>query len=122
MFETIHWRCFARVADRRAAGRVIGRVETLLSHAVELESYERYRKFPELAELGFVSPLRCPTPETALLTTLQRAWTLASPWAVSGSETGASHEFEGIASADVGARFRVAGIEWMEFRVQVQPR
>ncbi|MFF8674451.1 hypothetical protein [Streptomyces sp. NPDC015242] len=69
MFETIHWRCFARVADRHAAGRVIGRGETLLSHAVELGSYERYRKFPELAELGFVSPLRCPTPEAALLTT-----------------------------------------------------
>ncbi|MBB4715144.1 hypothetical protein BJ965_005026 [Streptomyces luteogriseus] len=42
MFETIRWRCSAHVADRRGAERVVGRVERLLPHTVEIESYERY--------------------------------------------------------------------------------
>src|SRR5688572_12979909 len=59
MFETIRWRCYAHVADRRGAERVVGRIGELLPHTIEIKSYERYWKFPELAELRFVSPLRC---------------------------------------------------------------
>ncbi|MDQ1038588.1 hypothetical protein QFZ75_005004 [Streptomyces sp. V3I8] len=115
MFETIRWRCYAHVADRRGAERVVGRVGKLLPHTIEIESYERYWKFPELAELRFVSPLRCSTPQDALLATLQRAWRVATPWSLSGPGPEARHEFEGIASSNVGASFNVAGIEWMEF-------
>jgi hypothetical protein len=96
---------------------VVGRIEELLPHTIEIESYERYWKFPELAELRFVSPLRCSAPEDALLTTLQWAWRVATPWTLSGPESGVRHEFEGIASSNVGASFRVAGIEWMEFTI-----
>ncbi|MFF3469111.1 hypothetical protein [Streptomyces sp. NPDC002619] len=74
-------------------------------------------KFPELADLRLVSPLACSTPEQALLTTLQRAWTIATPWGLLNPESGAHHEFTGIASANVGARFSVVGIDWMEFTI-----
>ncbi|MFF9808755.1 hypothetical protein ACF1G5_27210 [Streptomyces coeruleorubidus] len=117
MFEAIHWRCYARVANRRSAERVVGRVGELVPHTIELEGYERYWKFPELAELRFVSPLGHAAPQDALLITLQRAWRVATPWSVSNPETGAHHEFEGIASSGAGARFSVAGIEWMEFTI-----
>ncbi|MDG9707677.1 hypothetical protein [Streptomyces sp. DH10] len=117
MFETIRWRCYARVASRRSAERVVGRIGELLAHTVELEGYERYWKIPELAELRFVSPLGCSAPQDALLVTLQGAWRVATPWSVSNLEAGAHHEFEGVASSSVGARFRVAGVEWMEFTV-----
>jgi hypothetical protein len=117
MFEEIRWRCYAQVADRRGAERVAGRIGKLLPHAIEIDSYERYWKFPELAELRFVSPLRCSAPEDALLTTLQRAWSIGTPWTLSGPEPGVRHEFEGIASSNVGARFRVPGVEWMEFTI-----
>jgi hypothetical protein len=115
MFETIRWRCYAHVADRRGAERVVGRIGELLPHTIEIKSYERYWKFPELAELRFVSPLRCSIPEDALLTTLQWAWRVATPWSLSGPGSGVRHEFEGIASSNVGASFSVVGIEWMEF-------
>ncbi|MEU0964882.1 hypothetical protein ABZ357_05355 [Streptomyces sp. NPDC005917] len=117
MFETIRWRCYARVADRRSAERVVGRIEKLLPHTIEIESYERYWKFPELAELRLVSPLGCSAPEDALLTTLQWAWRVAAPWSLSGPEAGTCLQFDGIASANVGAGFSVAGIEWMEFTI-----
>ncbi|MGW6021442.1 hypothetical protein [Streptomyces sp. NPDC055099] len=117
MFETIRWRCYAHVGDRRAAERVVGRIGELLPQTIEIESYERYWKFPELAELRFVSPLSCSTPEDALLTTLQRAWKVATPWSLSGPELGVRHEYWGIASSNVGVSFSVAGIEWMEFTI-----
>ncbi|MFI7019323.1 hypothetical protein [Streptomyces sp. NPDC050164] len=117
MFETIRWRCYAHVAHRRGAERVVGRIGELLPHTVEIESYERYWKYPELAELRFVSPLRRSAPEDALLTTLQWAWRVATPWTLSSPEAGVRHEFEGIASSNVGASFSVAGIEWMEFTI-----
>ncbi|MFJ4719120.1 MULTISPECIES: hypothetical protein [Streptomyces] len=117
MFETIRWRCYAHVADRRGAERVVGRIERLLPHTVEIESYERYWKFPELAELRFTSPLRRSAPEDALLTTLRWAWQIATPWNLSGPQSGERHEFEGIASSNIGAGFRVGGIEWMEFTI-----
>jgi len=117
MFETIRWRCYAHVANRRSAERVAGRIGELLPHTIEIESYERYWKFPELAELQLVSPLGCSAPEDALLTTLQWAWRVATPWSVSGPEPGVRHEFEGIAFSNVGASFSVAGIEWMEFTI-----
>jgi hypothetical protein len=84
---------------------------------LEIKGYERYWKFPELAELRLVSPPVCSTPEHALLTTLQWAWKIATPWSLLSSEAGAHHEFEGIASANVGARFSVVSIEWMEFTI-----
>jgi hypothetical protein len=115
MFETIRWRCYAHVTDRRGAERVVGRIGELLPHTIEIESYDRYWKYPELAELRFVSPLRRSAPEDALLTTLQWAWKIATPWSLSGPQPGERHEFEGIASSNVGASFSVAGIEWMEF-------
>ncbi|MGW6054767.1 hypothetical protein [Streptomyces sp. NPDC055189] len=117
MFETIRWRCYAHVGNRRAAERVVDRIGKLLPHTIEIESYERYWKFPELAELRFVSPLCCGTPEDALLTTLQWAWKIAAPWSLSGPEPGVRHEFEGTASSNVGASFSVPGIEWMEFTI-----
>lgn len=116
MFETIRWRCYAHTGDRRGAERVVGRIEKLLPCPIEIVGYERYWKFPELAKLRLISPLACPTPEHALLTTLQWAWKIATPWSLR-SETGAHHEFEGIASANVGARFSVVAIEWMEFTI-----
>ncbi|MEV8319358.1 hypothetical protein AB0Q95_34890 [Streptomyces sp. NPDC059900] len=121
MFETIRWRCYAHVGDRRAAERVVDRIGELLSHSIEIASYERYWKFPELAELRFVSPLCCSTPEDALLATLQGAWKVATPWSLSGAGPGVRHEFEGIASSNVGASFSVAGIEWLEFTVTDRP-
>ncbi|WP_143645616.1 hypothetical protein [Streptomyces swartbergensis] len=87
MFEVIRWRCYAHVTDHRGAERVVGRIGELWPHAIEIESYERYWKFRELAELRFVSPLRL------------------------------RNEFEGIASSNTGASFRVPGIEWMEFTI-----
>lgn len=88
-----------------------------MPYTIELEGYERYWKFPELAELRFVSPLGCPDPQDALLTTLQWAWRVATPWSLSAPDAGARHEFEGVASSSVGASFSVAGIEWMEFTI-----
>ncbi|WP_326725741.1 hypothetical protein OHT59_46375 [Streptomyces sp. NBC_00243] len=117
MFETIRWRCYAHVADQRSAERVVGRIGELLPRTIGIESYKRYWKFPELAELRLVSPLGCSTPEDALLTTLQWAWRIATPWSLSDLEPGVRHEFEGIASSNIGATFRVAGIEWMEFTI-----
>ncbi|MFJ4785855.1 hypothetical protein [Streptomyces sp. NPDC088794] len=117
MFETIRWRCYAQVGDRRAAERVVGRIERLLPGSLEIEGYERYWKFPDLAELRLVSPLGCSAPEHALLTTLQWAWKIATPWSLCGPETVTRQEFQGIAAANVGASFSVPGIEWMEFSI-----
>ncbi|MFJ9721274.1 hypothetical protein ACIRP3_00790 [Streptomyces sp. NPDC101209] len=117
MFETIRWRCYAHAGDRRSAQRLVDRIEQLLPCPLETVEYARYWKFPELAELRLVSALACSTPEQALLTTLQLAWKIATPWSLLGCATGPLHEFEGIASANVGATFSVAGIEWMEFTV-----
>ncbi|MFJ6574119.1 hypothetical protein ACIQNU_42680 [Streptomyces sp. NPDC091292] len=115
MFETIRWRCHVHVGDRRGAGRVVGRMEKLLPCPLEITGYERYWKFPELAELQLVSPLASATPEHALLTTLQRAWQIATPWSLLSSGASTHHEFNGIASANSGASFSVPGVEWMEF-------
>ncbi|WP_406349920.1 hypothetical protein [Streptomyces sp. NBC_00658] len=117
MFETIRWRCYAHVANQRSAERVVGRIGELLPGTIGFESYKRYWKFPELAELRLVSPLGCSSPEDALLTTLQWAWRVATPWSLNSPEPVARHEFEGIASSNVGATFSVPGIEWMEFTV-----
>ena len=117
MFETIRWRCHVHANDRRAAERVVGRLEARLDRPVEIENYERYCKFPELAVLRLVSPLGCPTPEHALMAVLESAWKIATPWSLSSQGSGTHHEFEGIAAANVGAHFSVPGIEWMEFYV-----
>ncbi|MFK0280183.1 hypothetical protein ACIQVL_06875 [Streptomyces sp. NPDC090499] len=117
MFETIRWRCYVHAADRRGAGRVVGHIEKLLPCPVEIVGHERYWKFPELAEVRLVTPLVRPTPEQALLTTLQWAWTIATPWSLLNPESGTHQEFEGIASVNAGARFSVAGVEWMEFTI-----
>ncbi|MGW2295347.1 hypothetical protein [Streptomyces violaceorubidus] len=115
MFETIRWGCFARVNDRRAAERTVGRLAALLDRPVHIESYERYGKYPELAELCLTSPLGAAGPEAALLGVLRSAWLIASPWALSAP--GPDGGFDAIASANTGARFAVPGVEWMEFRV-----
>ncbi|MFE4832538.1 hypothetical protein [Streptomyces sp. NPDC056672] len=115
MFETIWWRCHVRATDRRGAERVARRLGTQLDGAVQIESYERYWKFPELAEMRLVSPLRCSTPETALLTTLQYARRIATPWSL--GTPGPGNEFEGVAASNAGSRFAVPGVEWMEFHV-----
>ncbi|WP_234353309.1 hypothetical protein [Streptomyces ardesiacus] len=119
MFETIWWRCHVHAADRRGAERVVSRLGTQLMRAVEIDSYERYWKFPELAVMQLVSPLQRSTPETALLTALECAWRIATPWSLSAA--GSSNEYEGIASANVGSRFTVPGVEWMEFRINGRP-
>lgn len=69
LFETVCWRCYTHVANRRASERVMDRIGELLPHAIEMESCERYWKSPELAELRLVSPLHCSAPEDALPTT-----------------------------------------------------
>ncbi|WP_055531535.1 hypothetical protein [Streptomyces graminilatus] len=121
MFETIRWRCHVHANDRRSAERVAGRLADLLDRPAEIESYERYCKFPELAVLQLVSPLGCPTPERALMTVLENAWKIATPWSLGGQGAGPHHEFEGIAAVSVGARFSVPGIERMEFHVTDRP-
>lgn len=117
MFESIQWRCHVHANDRRSAERVVGRLADRLDRPVEIENYERYCKFPELAVLRLVSPLQCPTPERALMTALECAWKIATPWSLGSQGPGAHHEFEGIAAANIGAHFNVPGIEWMEFRI-----
>jgi hypothetical protein len=121
MFETIRWRCHVHANDRRAAERVVGRLAARLDRPVEIESYERYCKFPELAVLRLVSPLGCPAPEHALMAALESAWKIATPWSLGSQGAGSHHEFEGIAAANVGARFSVPGIQWMEFHVTDRP-
>lgn len=121
MFETIRWRCHVHANDRRAAERVVGRIAARLDRPVDIESYERYCKFPELAVLRLVSPLQCPTPELALMTVLECAWKIATPWSLGSQGSGVHHEFMGIAAANVGAHFSVPGIEWTEFYVSDRP-
>lgn len=115
MFATIRWRCHLRVSDRRAAERVAGRIAVRLDVPVELESYERYGKFPELAEVALTSPLACSTPESALAAGLRSAWAVATPWILGPPD--ADGVFEGVASSQAGSRFTVPGVEWMEFRI-----
>ncbi|MET9500053.1 hypothetical protein [Streptomyces sp. NPDC006552] len=115
MFESIWWHCHVRVADRRGAEGVVTRLAAQLDSTVQFESYERYWKFPELAEIRLNSPLQCSTPETALLATLRYAWRAATPWALLAP--GPGNEFEGVAALNAGSRFLVPGIEWMEFHI-----
>ncbi|WP_105971712.1 hypothetical protein [Streptomyces geranii] len=121
MFETIQWRCHVHANDRRAAERVVGRMADRLDRPVEIENYERYCRFPELAVLRLVSPLRCAAPEHALMTVLDCAWKIATPWSLGSQGAGGQREFEGVAAANVGAHFSIPGIEWMEFRVSDRP-
>ncbi|MEH0420332.1 hypothetical protein [Streptomyces sp. B21-083] len=121
MFETIRWRCHVHANDRHAAERVVGRLAVRLDRSVEMETYERYCKFPELAVLRLASPLGCPTPEQALMAALESAWKFATPWSLGSQEIGTHHEFTGIAAANTGAQFSVPGIEWMEFHVTDRP-
>ncbi|MFJ6075599.1 hypothetical protein ACIQFU_33010 [Streptomyces sp. NPDC093065] len=115
MFETIQWRCHVRANDRRAAERVVGRVAAGLDRDIRIETYERYRKFPELAELRLTSPLDADGPEAALLAVLRSAWRIATPWSL--GPPGTDGEFDGVASANTGSRFAVPGVEWMQFHV-----
>ncbi|GGW79703.1 hypothetical protein GCM10010383_04140 [Streptomyces lomondensis] len=68
---------------------------------------------------GWVAiPLPPNCPVMSLMSERVPPWhgiTIAEPPESGSPEPGAHHEFEGIASSDVGARFSVAGIEWMEF-------
>ncbi|MFI7871396.1 hypothetical protein [Streptomyces salinarius] len=115
MFETIWWRCHIHANDRRAAERVVGRLAARLDRPLRTETYERYGRYPELAQLCLASPLGAVGPAAALHTVLRSAWLLASPWAL-GAPT-ADGEFDGVASASIGSRFAVPGVEWMEFHV-----
>ncbi|MFG2543557.1 hypothetical protein ACGFOM_14070 [Streptomyces sp. NPDC048594] len=115
MFETIRWRCYARVNHRRAAERVVGRLAARLDRPLRLDTYERYWKYPELAELRLVSPLESVGPDAALLAVLGSAWRIATPWALGAPDT--DGEFEKIAAVNTGSRFTVPGVEWMEFHV-----
>ncbi|MFH8446560.1 hypothetical protein ACH4D3_35775 [Streptomyces sp. NPDC018026] len=40
---------------------------------------------------------------------------IATPWSLGAP--GTDGEFDGVASANTGSRFAVAGVEWMEFYV-----
>ncbi|MFH8491966.1 hypothetical protein [Streptomyces longisporoflavus] len=115
MFETIRWRCHVRVSDRRGAERVVGQLVARLDRTMRIESYERYWKYPELAELRLTSPLESVSPDAVLLTVLQSAWRIATPWGLGAP--GSDGEFDGVASVDIGSRFAVPGVEWMEFYV-----
>ncbi|MGW3492149.1 hypothetical protein [Streptomyces sp. NPDC001020] len=121
MFETIRWHCFAHAADRRKAERVVDRLGARSHLPLEIDSYERYWKFPELADLRLVSTLKSATPEHALLTTLECAWKFATPWSLMSPDGNARHEFVGIAATNAGADFTVQGIEWMEFSITDRP-
>ncbi|NEB09686.1 hypothetical protein G3I32_12565 [Streptomyces coelicoflavus] len=61
------------------------------------------------------SPFESDGPEAALLDVLRSAWRIATPWSL--GPPGTHGEFEGVASANAGSRFAVAGVEWMEFYV-----
>ncbi|MEU3760969.1 MULTISPECIES: hypothetical protein [Streptomyces] len=115
MFETIRWRCHVRTNDSRGAERVVGQLTARLDRTMQIETYERYWKYPELAELHLISPLESVSPDAALLAVLQSAWRIATPWAVGAP--GTDGEFDGVASVDIGSRFTVPGVEWMEFYV-----
>ncbi|WP_395571927.1 hypothetical protein [Streptomyces sp. BK79] len=115
MFETIRWRCHVHTHDRRGAERVAGRLADRLDRALRIETYERYWKYPELAELRLISPLESVSSDAALLSVLQSAWRIATPWTLGAP--GTDGEFSGVASVNTGSRFSVAGVEWMEFYV-----
>ena len=115
MFETIWWRCHIRANDRRAAERVVGRLAARLDRPLRTETYERYGRYPELAQLCLVSPLGVAGPAAALHTVLRSAWLIASPWALDAPT--ADGEFDGMASVSVGSRFAVPGVEWIGFHV-----
>lgn len=82
---------------------------------MQIETYERYWKCPELAELRLTSPLESVSPDAALLTVLHSVWRIATPWVLGAP--GSDDEFDGVASVDIGSRFTVPGVEWMEFYV-----
>ncbi len=82
---------------------------------MQIEAYERYWKYPELAELRLISPLESVSADAALLAVLRSAWRIATPWALGAP--GSDGEFDGVASVNSGSRFTVAGVEWMEFYV-----
>ncbi|MFE1074384.1 hypothetical protein ACFW5W_24590 [Streptomyces sp. NPDC058783] len=115
MFETIWGRCHIRADDRRAAERVVGRLAARLDRPLRTETYERYGRYPEMAQMCLTSPLGAVGPAAALHTVLRSAWLPASPWAL-GAPT-ADGEFGGVASVSIGSRFVVPGVEWMEFHV-----
>ncbi|MFD5049573.1 hypothetical protein [Streptomyces tendae] len=115
MFESIQWRCHIHANDRRGAERVVGRLAARLDRDIRIETYERYWKYPELAELCLTSPLESVGPEAAFLAVLRSAWRIATPWSLGAP--GTDGEFDGVASANTGSRFAVAGVEWMEFYV-----
>ncbi|CAL9335942.1 hypothetical protein [Streptomyces sp. enrichment culture] len=115
MFKSIRWRCHVRTNDRRGAESVVGRLAGRLDRTLHTETYERYWKYPELAELRLISPLESVSSDAALLSVLQSAWRIATPWALGAP--GPDGEFDGVASVDIGSRFNVPGIQWMEFHV-----
>ena len=115
MYETISWRAYIRATDRPSAERVVSRLGVQLDRAVRIDSYERYWKIPEFAEMRLTSPLQRSAPETALLSALRSAWRIATPWTL--NTPGPADDFEAIASATAGSHFLVPGIEWMQFRI-----
>lgn len=115
MFETIHWRCHVRGADRRKVERVVGRMRERMVLPLVMREYERYWKVPELAEVRLESPLGRVGADEALLAALECAWRVATPWSVSAIGPPERREFSGLAAGTVGARFLVPGVEWIEF-------
>ncbi|WP_415948341.1 hypothetical protein [Streptomyces sp. KLOTTS4A1] len=116
MFTSIRWRCFMRVSTQQKAEHLVRRMQDLLGSPMEIESYERYWKIPELAEVCVTSPLHQETAAEAFLAALEAAWALARGWSVSNPD-GLRHEFEGIAAMTTGAEFTIPGVEWMTFHI-----
>lgn len=115
MYATISWRCHVHAADRRKAERVAGRMRERLRLPLDVEEYERYARFPELAVMRLTTPLGHDDAQAALFAALECAWRLATPWSVSALGPPGRREFNGVAAGTVSARFFVPGVEWMEF-------
>ncbi|MFC4889113.1 hypothetical protein ACFPK5_28690 [Streptomyces beijiangensis] len=91
-------------------------MRNLLGDPMEIESYGRYWKIPELAEVRLSSPLNQDNAAEALLNTLEAAWKLARGWRMIDADA-RRFEFEGIAAATTGAQFIVPGVEWIAFLI-----
>ena len=115
----IHWHGFFRAQDRGAVDKLVGRMEALIEHPVEVLSAERYWKDKGMHDVRLRTPLEAAVLDAAILETMVLVaplgdWMFGAP-KVERDGTGS---FDGTLSKSGGSRIVVAGIDLLLLEIE----
>jgi hypothetical protein len=115
----IRWHGFFRAKERGAVDKLVGRMETLIEHPVEVLSAERYWKDKGMHDVRLRTPLEAAVLDAAILETMVLVeplgdWMFGAP-KVERDGTGS---FDGMLSKNGGSRIVVAGIDLLILEIE----